>query len=86
MMRHVGHSVHVLDEYEAKRIDAILRYSPPWAVTFVSLWYRSDMGVKEIAQALSIRNRQSVYQERTLVLGYFLGRFVAEGMKVHNQE
>ena len=73
-----------LDEHQAKHVDRIMRYSPPWATSFVRLWYRSGLSVKDIAAALAIRNRQSVYQERILVLGYFLGRFIAEGVEVQS--
>jgi hypothetical protein len=75
-----------LDEHEAKLVDGVVRSSPPWASGFVRAWYRSEKSVKEIAEMLAIRNRQSVYQERILVLGYFLGCLISEGVKLTHTE
>lgn len=61
-------------------VDRAVKSAPGWAATFVRLWYRSDATVAEIAEFLHIRRRQSVYDERTLVLSYYLGRLTQMGL------
>lgn len=63
-----------LDDVESKIIDAVVRISPSWARTFVHLWYRSGHTVTEIAEMLKMKQRQSVYAERQIVLSYYFGR------------
>ena len=71
-----------LTDVESAVVDGIVRGSPPWARQFAILWYRSAWSVKDIATALKIKRRQGVYDERRLVLGYFLGRFTEAGLHV----
>jgi hypothetical protein len=63
-----------LDDAESKLVDAVVRESPGWARNFVILWYKSDLQVAQIAEALKIKRREYVYDERRIVLSYFLGR------------
>lgn len=63
-----------LDDVESKIVDAAVRTSPHWARNFVHLWYRSDSTVADIAKALRIKRREYVYDERKVVLSYYLGR------------
>jgi hypothetical protein len=63
-----------LDDLESKIVDTAVRTSPGWARTFVQLWYRSDCSVTEIATQLAIKRREYVYDERKVVLSYYLGR------------
>lgn len=69
-----GSDSDILDEHQAKIVDRHLRQSPGWAGTFIRLWYRSGLSPTQVAHELSMKNRQSVYQERVLVLAFFLGR------------
>jgi hypothetical protein len=71
-----------LDEREGLLVDGIVRASPSWAKTFAVLWYRSASTVEEIAESLKIRRRRAVYEERELVLAYYLGRFSEVGLQV----
>jgi hypothetical protein len=73
-----------LPDYECRLIDAAVRGAPAWAGTFVLLWYRSGYTAQEIAEMLKIRRRQAVYEERHLVLAYFLGRFAEAGLSLPN--
>lgn len=77
-------SVPPLADRESKLIDGAVRTSPAWAGMFVILWYRSGCTAQEIGEALKIRRRQAVYEERHLVLAYFLGRFAEAGIPVPN--
>lgn len=63
-----------LDDLESKIVDAAVRSSPKWARTFVHLWYRSDSTVTDIAKTLHMKHREYVYDERKVVLSYYLGR------------
>lgn len=63
-----------LDDAESKILDAAVRASPRWAHRFVQMFYRQGLTVPEIAKALAMKRRQSVYEERDRVLCYYLGR------------
>lgn len=63
-----------LDDAESKIVDTAVRTSPKWARNFVHLWYRTDSTVTDIAKALRIKRREYVYDERNVVLSYYLGR------------
>jgi hypothetical protein len=71
-----------LDDAESKMVDVAVRTSPGWARNFVRLWYKTDSSVAEIATVLKIKRREYVYDERKLVLGYYLGR-LAEAVQLH---
>lgn len=71
-----------LDDRESLLVDAAVHSSPGWARTFAILWYRTACTVQEIADVLRIRRRQAVYEERHVVLAYYLGRFVEIGLPV----
>lgn len=73
LRQHDGGAVP-LDDAESKIVDMAVRTSPRWARNFIHLWYRTDSSVTEIAQALHIKRREYVYDERKVVLSYFLGR------------
>lgn len=75
-------SLELLDDRESLLIDRIVDSSPNWARTFALLWYRTSCTVQEIAEVLRIRWRQGVYEERRMVLAYYLGRFVEIGLPV----
>lgn len=75
-------SVPTLADRESLLVDGVVRASPVWARTFAILWYRSGCTVQEIADAMKIRRRQAVYEERHVVLAYYLGRFVEIGLPV----
>lgn len=74
--------VPALDDRESLLIDAAVHSSPAWARTFAILWYRTACTVQEMADVLRIRRRQAVYEERHVVLAYYLGRFVEMGLPV----
>jgi len=74
--------VPALDDRESLLVDATVQSSPVWARSFAMLWYRAAYTVQEIADALRISRRQAVYEERRLVLAYYLGRFVEIGLPV----
>lgn len=65
-----------LPDAECELVDKTVRGSPPWAKGFALLWYRLEASTEELAKALKIARRQAIYEERRLVLAYFLGRFV----------
>lgn len=71
-----------LDDRESLLVDAAVHSSPAWARTFAVLWYRTACTVQEMADVLRIRRRQAVYEERHVVLAYYLGRFVEIGLPV----
>lgn len=75
-----GPSVPLLDDRESLLIDEAVRLSSDWARTFVMLWYRSLCSVQQIADELKIRRRRAVYEERDVVLAYYLGRFTEIGL------
>lgn len=74
--------VPALDDRESLLVDATVHSSPAWARSFVMLWYRAAYTVQEMADALRINRRQAVYEERRVVLAYYLGRFVEIGLPV----
>lgn len=74
--------VPMLDDRESLLIDEVVDTSPGWARTFAVLWYRTPCTVQEIADVLRIRWRQAVYEERRMILAYYLGRFVEIGLCV----
>lgn len=71
-----------LDDRDSLLVDAAVHTSPAWARTFAILWYRTACTVQEMADVLRMRRRQAVYEERHLVLAYYLGRFVEMGLPV----
>lgn len=75
-------TVPALDDRESLLIDAAVHSSPLWARTFAVLWYRTACTVQEMADVLRIRRRQAIYEERHVVLAYYLGRFVEMGLPV----
>ena len=74
-----------LPEPEAITVDMIVLGAPPWARTFVFTWFRSDKSVEQIAERLHCRPR-AVYDERKLVLAYFLGQLAAAGIRIPTWE
>lgn len=70
-----------LSEDESIAIDLAILHSPDWARRFVFMWFRSDRTTEQIAQELQIRVR-AVYEERKLVLSYYLGRFTELGISI----
>lgn len=75
-------SAPALDDRESLLVDAVVDSSPNWARTFAVLWYRTDCTVKEIAEVLRIRRLRAVYEEREIILGFYLGRFTQVGLNV----
>lgn len=69
-----------LDDAESRIVDTAVKSAPDWARKFVKAWYRAQLTVAQIQEELSIKRRQSVYEERELVLAYFLGRLVESGL------
>ena len=70
---------------DAIKVDEIMHEAPEWARAFVVWWFRSDATVEEIAERLSCRSR-AVYDERKLVLAYFLGRLVEADIRIPTWE
>lgn len=66
-------------------IDIIVLHAPDWARAFVFMWFRSDKTVEQMAQRLKCRVR-AVYDERKLVLAYFLGRLTEAGIRIPTWE
>lgn len=77
-----GPTVPLLNDQESILIDEAVRLSFDWARSFVILWYRSDYSVQQIGEELKIRRRRAVYEERDVVLAYYLGRFTEIGLSV----
>lgn len=71
-----------LEDAEAGIVDGVYKSAPAWARQFVKLWYRAQATVAELQEVLSIKSRQSVYQERQAVLFYFLGRLLEAGLRL----
>lgn len=71
-----------LPDRDSLVVDRAVKNAPDWAQSFVKLWYRTDATVTEIAELLHIRRRQAVYEERQLVLSYYLGRLTQMGLKL----
>lgn len=71
-----------LDDLESRIIDLAIKDSPLWASSFVFLWYRTDCSVADIAKELKMKRRQSVYEERQIVLAYYLGVFRELGLQL----
>lgn len=71
-----------LDDRDSLVVDRAVKSAPDWAQSFVRLWYRSDCTVQEMADFLHIKRRQAVYEERQLVLAYYLGRFSQMGLEL----
>ena len=74
-----GHAP-ALNDREADLVEEAVRTADPPEQRFVVAWYRSGATVTEIAQLLGMRRRQSVYEERRLVLAYFRGRLTQMGL------
>ena len=74
-----------LPEDEAIVVDIAILHSPDWARRFVFMWFRSDRTTEEIADELKCRVR-AVYEERKLVLSYYLGRFTELGIRIPDWE
>lgn len=70
---------------EATVVDMTILGSPGWARQFVFMWFRSDTTIEEMAERLQVRSR-AVWDERKLVLAYFLGRFVELGIHIPSWE
>lgn len=71
-----------LNDREADLVDEAVRTADPPEQRFVVAWYRSGASVTEIAQLLGMRRRQSVYDERRMVLSYFRGRLQGLGLRL----
>lgn len=71
-----------LNNRDCYLVDIAVRTAPNWSRTFALLWYRSERTVSEIAEILRIKHRREVYQERELVLAYFLGRLAQMGFEM----
>lgn len=71
-----------LPDRDSLVVDRAVKSAPRWAQAFVRLWYRSDATAQEIADLLHIKRRQAVYEERQLVLSYYLGRFAQMGLEL----
>lgn len=71
-----------LPDRESHLMDLAVRNSPQWAREFVILWYRSERTSQEIADLLGMKRRQAVYEERHVVLSYYLGRLTQMGLQV----
>ena len=71
-----------LSDREADLVDEAVRTADPPEQRFVVAWYRSGATVTEIAQLLGMRRRQSVYDERRMVLSYFRGRLQGLGLRL----
>lgn len=82
-LRAASPTVTALDDRESIVIDNIVRQSPAWAATFAIFWYRSDYSVTQIADMLKIKRRRAVYEERDVVLSYYLGRLAQAGLEVN---
>lgn len=70
---------------EAILCDDMIRESPVWARDFVVMWFRSDCSTEQIAERLQIRLR-GVWEERKLVLAYYLGRLAQAGIRIPTWE
>lgn len=70
---------------ESITVDLIVLHAPHWARVFAFMWFRSDSTVPQIAERLKCRVR-AVYDERKLVLAYFLGRFAEAGIRIPTWE
>lgn len=66
-------------------VDMAILHSPEWARDFVFMWFRSPATLDEIAERLKCRAR-AVWDERKLVLAYYLGRFTELGIRVPTWE
>lgn len=75
-----------LGDHDSLVVDRAVKSAPDWAQRFVRLWYRSDATVTEIAELLHIKRRQAVYEERQLVLAYYLGRLTQMGLDLPSWE
>ncbi|MHB1870897.1 MAG: hypothetical protein ACYCT1_08590 [Steroidobacteraceae bacterium] len=69
-----------LNDREADLVDEAVRTADPPEQRFVVAYYRAGNTMTEIAQLLGMRRRQSVYEERRLVLAYFRGRLTQMGL------
>lgn len=74
-----------LPDIESTVVDLIILHSPTWARDFVFMWFRSASSIDEIAHRLQCRER-AVYDERKLVLAYFLGRVTEAGIRIPTWE
>lgn len=72
--------VPALNDREAELVDEAVRTADAPEKHFVKLWSRSDATAAEMAELLGMRRRQSVYEERRLVLAYFRGRLTQMGL------
>jgi hypothetical protein len=59
-----------------------MRTSPTWARDLTRAWYRWDLPVMEIARALGIKQRSSIYSVRNAALAYYLGAFAGRGLRL----
>lgn len=71
-----------LDDAESRIVDLTVRTAPSWAKEFVKLWYRRALSIEEMQENLAIKRRAGVYEERRIVLAYFLGRLIGAGLSV----
>jgi hypothetical protein len=70
---------------EAMVVDIAILGSPGWAREFVFMWFRSPATIEEIGKRLQVRSR-AVWDERKLVLAYYLGRFTELGIRIPTWE
>lgn len=63
-------------------VDAVYKSAPGWARHFVKLWFREQLNGPQVQARLSIKRLRAVYEERDLVLAYFLGRLVEAGVSL----
>jgi hypothetical protein len=71
-----------LNDREADLVDEAVRTADPPEQRFVVAYYRAGTTMTELAQLLGMRRRQSVYEERRLVLAYFRGRLQGLGLRL----
>lgn len=77
-----AHRAPALNDREAELVDEAVRSADPPEQRFVIAYYRMGNSMTEIAQLLGMRRRQSVYEERRLVLSYFRGRLQGLGLRL----
>lgn len=70
---------------ESTVVDMTILAAPGWAREFVFMWFRSNDTIEEMAARLQVRSR-AVWDERKLVLAYFLGRFIELGIYIPSWE
>jgi len=70
-----------LAEDEAVLVDQAVIRSPTWASQFVFMWFRSNRTTAQMAKQRACPVR-AIYDERRIVLAYYLGRFTEIGITI----